>query len=112
MYLRSTFLPLLLLPVLFQSPHDSLRQHYEAAEAYRRAGNLAAAETEFKAILAEGYGKLGKIYSAQKAYGEATTALESAALYRPDNQEVLIDLAIAYFDTGQYQKALAPVSKA
>jgi tetratricopeptide (TPR) repeat protein len=112
MYLRSTFLPLLLLLVVFQSPQDSLRQHYEAAEAHRRAGNLSAAETEFKAILAEGYGKLGKIYSAQKAYREAATALEYAALYRPDNQEVLIDLAIAYFDSGQYKKALEPLTKA
>ncbi|HEV2912988.1 MAG TPA: tetratricopeptide repeat protein [Pyrinomonadaceae bacterium] len=112
MYLRSTFLPLLFLLVVFQSPQDSLRQHYEAAEAHRRAGDLAAAETEFKAILAEGYGKLGKIYAAQKAYGEAVAALESAALYRPDNQEVLVDLAIAYFDRGQYKKALEPLSKA
>src|SRR4051794_16183863 len=98
MYLRSTYLPLLLLLAVFQSPQDSLRQHYEAAESYRRAGNLSAAETEFKAVLAEGYGKLGKIYAAQKAYKEAATAFESAALYRPDDQEVLIDLAIAYFD--------------
>ncbi|MGA9995888.1 MAG: tetratricopeptide repeat protein [Pyrinomonadaceae bacterium] len=112
MYLRSTFLPLLVLLVAFQTPQDSLRQHYEAAEAHRRAGNFAAAEIEYTAILAEGYGKLGKIYSAQKNYQQAIPALESAALYRPDSQEVLIDLAIAYFDAEQYKKALEPLNRA
>jgi tetratricopeptide (TPR) repeat protein len=119
MRLRSTLLPLLLLLPVFQSPatttppqRNTIRQHYEAAEAHRRAGELPAAEAEYAAILAEGYGKLGKIYSAGKQYREALTALESAALYRPDSEELLVDLAIAYFDTGQYRKALEPAGRA
>ncbi|MGI9069356.1 MAG: tetratricopeptide repeat protein [Pyrinomonadaceae bacterium] len=111
MYLRSTIFPLLVLLVVFQSPQDSIRQHYQAAEAHRLAGNLAGAESEFAAILAEAYGRLGKIYSARKQYQEAITILESAASRAPDSQEVLLDLAIAYFDAGQYQKAFAPVRK-
>ena len=58
MRLGSTFLPFLLLLSVFQSPQDTLRQHYEAAEAQRLAGNLGAAEAEYSAILAEGYGRL------------------------------------------------------
>src|ERR1051325_6026262 len=46
-------LSLLLLP--FQLPRDSIRQHYEAAEARHRAGDLVAAEAEYVAILVEGY---------------------------------------------------------
>jgi tetratricopeptide (TPR) repeat protein len=111
-YLPSTLFPLLLLVSVFQSPQDSLRQHSEAAEAQRRAGNLAAAESEYTAVLAEGYGKLGKVYSAEKKYQQAITVLESATLYRPDSQEALIDLAIAHFDAGQYEKALEPLRKA
>ncbi len=112
MYLRSIFLPLLFLLIVFQSPQDSLRQHYEAAEAQRKTGNLAAAETEYTALLAEVYGKLGKIYLAQKQYKAAVTALESAVSYNPHSQEVLIDLAIAYFDSAQFQKAFEPLTKA
>jgi pentatricopeptide repeat protein len=111
MYLRSAFFPLLVLLVVFQSPQDSIRQHYQAAEAHRLAGNLAGAEFEFTAILAEAYGRLGKIYSARKQYQEAITVLEFASGRAPDSQEVLIDLAIAYFDAGQYQKAFAPARK-
>jgi tetratricopeptide (TPR) repeat protein len=111
MYFRSAFLPLFFLLVVFQSPQDPVRQHYEAAEAQRRAGNLAAAETEYKVILAEGCGRLGKIYLAEKDYKEAVTALEAAALYRPDSEELLVNLAIAYFNGDQYEKALEPLRK-
>ncbi|HEX8492526.1 MAG TPA: tetratricopeptide repeat protein [Pyrinomonadaceae bacterium] len=112
MYLGSTLLPLLSLLLAFQSPQDTLRKHYEAAEAHRRAGNLAAAETEYKAILAEGYSKLGRIFSAQKKYQESAAALEAAALSGADSPEMLVDLSIAYFDLKQYEKALGSARKA
>jgi tetratricopeptide (TPR) repeat protein len=114
MRLRSTFLALLPLLFAFQSPpqQDTIRQHYEAAEAARRAGNLAAAEREYTAILSEGYGKLGKIYSAEKQYDAAVAALETAARLDPESEEVLLDLSIAYFDAGQYRQALDASAKA
>jgi len=43
------------------------------------AGDFTTAENEYAAILAEGYGKLGKTYSAQKGVQERITALEAAA---------------------------------
>jgi tetratricopeptide (TPR) repeat protein len=110
--IASSFVCLLLLVLAFQSPRDTVRQHYETAEAQRRAGNLAAAETEYAAILAEGYVKLGKVYSAQKEYKNAITALEAASVYRPDAEDVLVDLAIAYFNSEQFDKALVPLNKA
>ena len=67
MYFRSVFIPLLFLLVVTPSTQDSIRRHYETAEARRRAGDLAAAEAEFTAILAEGYSRLGKIHLAQKS---------------------------------------------
>src|SRR3984893_462602 len=112
MRLGSTLLPFLLLLFVFQSPQDTLRQHYEAAEARRLEGNLSAAEAEYAAILAEGYGRLGKIYSAQGEYKEAIVALEATVLYRPDSEEALIELSIAYFGAEQYAKGLDPLRKA
>ena len=116
MYLRSVFLPLvfplLALPFSPAFSQDTIKRHYEAAEAHKRTGNPTAAEAEFAAILAEGYGKLGKIYLAQKAYEKAVTALEAAALSRPESPESLIDLAIAYFKAGRYEKASEPLNRA
>jgi len=111
-YLPSSVVPLLLLIFVFQSPQDRVQKSLQAAEIQRRAGDLAGAEREYKAVLAEGYGKLGKIYATERKYQQAIGALESARLYGLDSEEVLIDLAIAYFDREQYEKALESSSKA
>lgn len=110
-YLPSTFVPLLVLLLVFQSPQDALRQHSEAAEAQRRAGNFVEAEKEYRAVLSAGYGQLGKVYSAEKNYQQAISALESARFYGPYSEEVLIALAIADFDAEQYERALEPLGK-
>src|SRR5882672_3614394 len=112
MNIGATFLSLLLLPLVFQSPQDRLKQHYEAAEAQARAGNLAAAETEYTGILAEGYRAIGRIYSAQQKHKQAIAAVEAAALYQPASDESLSDLAITYFEAGLFDRALQPLNKA
>jgi tetratricopeptide (TPR) repeat protein len=110
MYPRSAILPLVLLLAPLpgaarQGPAETVRGHYEAAEAKRRAGDLAGAEAEFTAILAEGYHRVGRVYLAQSNPAAALAALESAAAYRPDSSEVLVDLAIADFRLARYDKA-------
>ncbi|MGH9871841.1 MAG: tetratricopeptide repeat protein [Pyrinomonadaceae bacterium] len=110
--MASRFLSLLLLPLVFQSPLDRLLQRYQAAEAQARAGNVAAAETECASILAEGYRAVSRIYLAQKKHKEAIAAVEAATLYQPASEEALSDLAITYFDAGQFDKALPPLHRA
>jgi tetratricopeptide (TPR) repeat protein len=80
MNVSSIFLSLLLLPIFFFSPQDTFRQRYEAAEAHARAGNLAAAEAEYKTILPEGYRRLGRVYSALKKHEQAIPAVEAALI--------------------------------
>jgi tetratricopeptide (TPR) repeat protein len=112
MNVGSRFLSLLLLPLVLQSPQDRLQQHFEAAEAQARAGNLAAAETEYTAILAEGYRAVARIYSTQQKHKQAIAAVEAAALYQPASAETLSDLAITYFEAGLFDKALQPLNQA
>lgn len=95
-----------------QTPQDKIRQHYEAAEAARLAGNLDVAGSEYAAIAAEGYERLGRIYSARSNYQSAVAVLESAGRYGADSPERLVDLAIAYFGAQQYEKALVSAQKA
>ncbi|HYY95125.1 MAG TPA: tetratricopeptide repeat protein, partial [Pyrinomonadaceae bacterium] len=94
------------------TPRSGNRKYYEPAERARREGDLAAAEREHAATLGEAYAQLGKIYSAERKYPEAAEALEAAARYHPDSQDVLVALSIAYFDAGDYKKALAPAARA
>ena len=112
MYLRSACLPVLLFSVFFQVQGDLFRRHYEAANAYHRAGNFAAAEAEFKMILAEAYQRLGKIYSAQGNHQASVVPLESAAALRANQLDGLVELSIAYFRTRQYSKAVDVLQRA
>src|SRR6476661_4026851 len=112
MYLRSAFLPLLITVLLFQAPGDLFRRHYEAAQQYQRAGNYAAAEAEFRIILAESYLRLGRIYSAEGKYELAVDALKTATLIEPKSTEGLVDLSIAYFHTAEFSKAIEPLQRA
>ena len=112
MYLRVASIHLLILLVFFQLQGDLFRRHYEAAQAYHRAGNFAAAEAEFKIILAEAYLRLGRVYAAQGNYKASAATLESAMSAHPDSPDALIDLSIAYFHTEQYPKAVQPLQRA
>src|SRR5688572_3753826 len=112
MYFRSTLLALLLFLLPFQSVNDSFKKNFEAAEAQRRAGNLTGAETQFREILAEAYHRLGRVHIAQSNYAKAIMALETAATYRPQSPDVLVDLAVAFFYLQQYQKAVVLLGKA
>ena len=112
MRLRSTIISCLLFLLVYQSPQDTIQQHYQSAEAARRAGNLDAAESEYASILGEGYERLGRIYSARSDYKLALTVLEAAQGYRPNSPELLVDLAIAQFGAQQYENALVPAGKA
>jgi tetratricopeptide (TPR) repeat protein len=98
---------------LFFSPPqtDLFRKHYEAANAYHRAGNFAAAEAEFKVILGEAYERLGKIYAAQGNHQASVGAFESATAARPDSADSLVELSIAYFNTNQYDKGVEPLRR-
>jgi tetratricopeptide (TPR) repeat protein len=109
----SPVLLLLLLSFLpVQSSRDSIQRHYEKAEALRRAGDLSGAEAEYTALLGEAYHKLGRVRSAQTDYAAAVTALEAAGTYRPGSDEVLIDLAVAYFHAERFDEALKPLRQA
>src|ERR1044071_2505432 len=101
-----------LLSIFFVPPQgDLFRKHYDAANAYHRAGNFKAAEAEFKAILGEAYGRLAKIYSAQGNYEAPVTAFETARTMRSDTNDDLVDLSIVYFQTSQFSKALEPLQR-
>src|SRR6476619_1645748 len=103
-------LSFLLLPLPFNSQQDAtVEQRYEAAQELARAGKLAEAETELKAILAAEYRRLTKIYAALMNRERALEAAEAAANYQSQDSALLIGLAMAYLKAAQYNKALEPL---
>jgi tetratricopeptide (TPR) repeat protein len=103
-----------LLPRLsYNPPQDAtLAQRYEAAQALVRGGKLAEAETELRAILAAQYRRLMKTYGALSKREPALEAAEAAANYQATDTDLLIEVAVAYLEAAQFDKALDPLLKA
>ena len=99
-------LSVIVLLILFQAPEDFFRKHFDAADRLWRAGNLAAAEAEYRETLPEAYKRLGRIYSARHDYKRSIDSYIAARDYREDSLEFLIDLAISYFYSRQYKDAI------
>jgi len=112
MFSFPAFFLLLALLLPFQTPRDSIRIHYERAEASRGRGDLGRAEAEYKAILGEAYNKLGKVSAALPDYPGSVSAFEAGSAYQPESNEALIDLAIAYFHVQKFDNALEPLNRA
>lgn len=113
MALSLIILSFLLPPLSFNPPQDTtLGQRYEAAQELVRAGKLAEAETELKAILAAQYRRLMKTYGALQKREQGLEAGEAAANYQSPDSDVLIELAVAYLEAAQFSKALDPLLKA
>src|ERR1041385_1780120 len=113
MALSLIILSFLLPPLSFNSPQDaSLAQRYEAAQELVRAGKLAEAETELKAILAAQYRRLMKIYGALQKREQGLEAGEAAANYQATDSDLLIEMAMLYLEAAQFNKALDPLLKA
>jgi len=113
MALSLIILSFLLPPLSLISPQDTtLGQRYEAAQQLVRAGKLAEAETELKAILAAQYRRLMKTYGALMNRERALEAAEAAANYQSTDSDLLIELSMAYLEAAQFDKALDPLLKA
>lgn len=100
-----------LLPLQSQSPVDSFRRHYQAAEAARAANDAAGAEREYGAIVAEASHEIGKVLTAERRYPEAVAALEAASALAPDDDATTVDLAIARFHVDKYREAVGPLER-
>lgn len=87
-------------------------RRYEAAQELVRAGRLAEAETELKAILAAEYRRLMKTYVALSKREPALEAAEAAANYQSTDSDPLLELAMGYLEASQFDKALDPLLKA
>lgn len=113
MALSLIILSFLLPPLSFNPPQEAtLAQRYEAAQELVRAGKLAEAETELKAILAAQYRRLMKIEGALTKRELALEAAETAANYQPTDSDLLIEVAMSYLEAAQFNKALDPLLKA
>ena len=86
-------------------PEDELKKHISAAETYQISGDLENARTENRAIVALGLQRFGNLAIEEGKLPAAVKILSDSKSYA-DNASVRIDLAVAYLQLGELEKAL------
>lgn len=97
-------------PVL-QTDADELAKHISAAETFQISGDLANAEIENRQIVHAALRKFGNISIEEGKLADAVKQLSESKLYA-DNARVRTDLAIAYLQSNELEKALAEAGAA
>lgn len=93
-----------------QTP-DRLIEHLNAAESYQRAGDLASAAVENRAVLDLALQRFGNIAIEEGRYADAVGALTESLKFG-DIATKRTTLAIAYLRQGLFEKALAEAQTA
>jgi tetratricopeptide (TPR) repeat protein len=94
-----------------------LREEFQKAVALTNAGDLAAAEAAYKALLEKNpdvpeiHQNLGYIYAQKKDYAAAEAEYLKGLELRPDSSDMAAALAKVYQDSGQPEKAMELMQK-
>jgi tetratricopeptide (TPR) repeat protein len=84
---------------------DPVEQHFQAAQTFQLAGDLPHASEEYRKAISIGLQRLGNLRSSEGKYSEAIELLTKSFQLDPGNSDAGIDLAVAYFYTGDLAKA-------
>ena len=94
-----------------KSQGDELTKHISAAETYQISGDLENARVENRRIVALGSQRFGNILLEEGNIQDAVKTLSQSKNY-DDNARIRLDLAIAYLQAGDTEKALAEAAAA
>ncbi len=84
---------------------DELQKHISAAETFQIAADLPNAQLENRQIIALGLQRVGNIYIEEGKLSAAAKTLDESKNFA-DNARVRVDLAVAYLQSGETEKAL------
>src|SRR5258708_10150393 len=70
---------------------ESLRQHYNDAQALQRMGKLSEAAEQYRAFLADALGELAMGYGLVRDYAQAAPLFDEALTLKPDSPSLVLD---------------------
>jgi tetratricopeptide (TPR) repeat protein len=88
-----------------ETPAAALNRQFQAARAALEAGDLAQAEAQYRATLALGLRQLGNLAISEGRYAQATQFLDKAVELTPQDADLHVEAAIAWFRSGDSAKA-------
>jgi tetratricopeptide (TPR) repeat protein len=86
---------------------DPIEDHYRAAETFQLAGDLKAAETEYRRVISLALQRLAGIRVLSQDEQQALVLLQSASEADPSDLEAQMGLASLYFRSGEFAKSEA-----
>src|SRR6266478_368475 len=99
-------------PTFADSPGEALKHQFDAAKSALAANDLAEAEAHYKETIALGLRQLGSLSISEGQFEPATRYLEEALKFQPDDFQLQLNAAIAWFRQGDEQKALQLINTA
>jgi len=86
---------------------DPVEEHYRAAETFQLAGDLAAAESEYRRAISLALQRLAAIRVLAQDHQQAIVFLQSASTADPSDMEAQMSLASLYSRSGEFAKSEA-----
>lgn len=90
---------------LQQDQEDNLEKHISAAETYQISGDLVNAQSENRAIVALGLQRFGNVSLEEGKFQDAVRIFSQSKSFA-DNARIRIDLAVAYLQMNEIERAL------
>jgi tetratricopeptide (TPR) repeat protein len=87
------------------NPAQALEQRFEAAKGALAVGDLRGAEGQYRLAMALGLRQLGNLAISEQQFEQATAYLDQALELLPDDTDLRVDDAVAWFRRGEAQKA-------
>ena len=95
-----------------QSPGELLKSQFDAAKASLAANNLVQAESQYHATIALGLRQLANLSLSEGQYDQAIAYLNDAQKLQPDDFQLQLGLAVAWFHRGDQKKASEVINAA
>jgi tetratricopeptide (TPR) repeat protein len=90
-----------------ENPGEILKRQFEAAKSFLATGDLSQAESHYRQTLALGLHQLGNLSISEGDYKQATVYLQDAVKLTPDDPDLQVEEAVAWFRQGDVKKAKA-----
>jgi tetratricopeptide (TPR) repeat protein len=88
-------------------PATLLKHNFESAKSALAAEDVSKAESRYNQTIALGLRQLANLSVSESRFDEATRELEEALKFAPDDPNIGVDAAVAWFRAGDVEKAHA-----
>jgi tetratricopeptide (TPR) repeat protein len=95
-----------------ESPGELLKRQFDAAKASLAENNLSHAESQYDETIALGLRQLANLALSEEQYDQAIVYLNDAQKLQPDDFQLQLGLAVAWFQRGDQKKASEVINAA